>query len=219
MSCKLKARLASLNNFTRLRGEAGGDYCSRSVRIFKLQQNRIARIKEWRIKWEVCELIRNVNISDDKRTGGHVLWSNPQPAVISLSAQKEPVLFSWFIRCSPLWGNRIVIHSYISYMGLALQKTFHSINYSLALCFPCYEYFKAMPCWWCEAGRCQRAGAENLFLAEIFKNLHFYLLMSSVHNNLVPSKITIHSALLQHLLSMCHSSSTWKIKAVLRMGK
>lgn len=116
MSCKLKARLASLNNFTRLGGEAGGDYCSRSVRIFKLQQNRIARIKEWRIKWEVCELIRNVNISDDKRTGGHVLWSNPQPTVISLGAQKESMLSAWFIGCSLLWGSRIVMHSYISYM-------------------------------------------------------------------------------------------------------
>lgn len=141
MSCKLKARLASLNNFTRLGGEAGGDYCSRSVRIFKLQQNRIARIKEWRIKWEVCELIRNVNISDDKWTGRHVLWSNLQPTVISLSAQKESVLSAWFIGCSPLWGNRIVMHSYISCMGLALWKTFHFINYSSALCFSLLRVF------------------------------------------------------------------------------
>lgn len=107
MSCKLKARLASLNNFTRLGGEAGGDYCSRSVRIFKLRQNRIARIKEWRIKWEVCELIRNVNISDDKWTGGHVLWSNPQPTVILLSAQKESLLSAWFIGCSLFGGTEL----------------------------------------------------------------------------------------------------------------
>lgn len=54
----------------------------------------------------------------------------------------------------------------------------------------------------------QRTGAENPFLAEIFENFHFYLILSFVHNNLVPGKITIHSALLQHLLFMCYFSST-----------
>lgn len=128
MSCKLKARLASLNNFTRLGGEAGGDYCSRSVRIFKLRQNRIARIKEWRIKWEVCELIRNVNISDDKWTGGHVLLEQP-PTHSNFAQRTEGVYALCLIyRVQPLWGNGIVMHSYISYMGLALRKTFHSIS-------------------------------------------------------------------------------------------
>lgn len=107
MSCKLKARLALLNNFTRLGGEAGGDYCSRSVRIFKLQQNRIARIKEWRIKWEVCELIRNVNISDDKRTGGRVLWSNPQPTDSNFTQRTEGVYALCLIyRVQPSLGEQ-----------------------------------------------------------------------------------------------------------------
>lgn len=130
MSCKLKARLASLNNFTRLGGEAGGDYCSRSVRIFKLRQNRIARIKEWRIKWEVCELIRNVNISDDKWTGGHVLWSNPQPTVISLSAQKESMLSAWFIGCSLFGGTELSCIRISPIWDLRSEKTFHSISCS-----------------------------------------------------------------------------------------
>lgn len=127
MSCKLTARLASLNNFTRWGGGggggAGGDRCSRSVRIFKLWKSRIARIKERRIKWEVCELIRNVNISGDKWTGGHVLQSSPQLTVISLGAQNESVRAVWFIGCSPRRRRVVVTHSYISYMGLVLWKT------------------------------------------------------------------------------------------------
>lgn len=55
MSCKLKARLASLNNFTRFRGVqlAGGDYCSRSVRIINTAAEQESKDKEVRNKIRV----------------------------------------------------------------------------------------------------------------------------------------------------------------------
>lgn len=138
---------------------------------------------------------------------GTYSWSNLQPAVISLRAQRESMLSAWFIGCSPLWGNRIVMHSYISCTGLALWKTFHFINYNSA-----YVLFslREKPCSVVGArqGGVKELSTKNLFLAKILKICQFYLVMFFVHNSLVPYKIPIHSVLLQCLLSLCHFSST-----------
>lgn len=137
---------------------------------------------------------------------GTCSWSSLQPTVISLCAQKESMLSAWFIGCSPLWGNRIVIHSYISCRGLALRKTFHFINYSSAyVLFSLREILCSVV--GARQGGVKELSTKNLFLAEILKIFPFFLVMFFVHNSLVPDKIPIHSVLLQHLLSLCHFSS------------
>lgn len=208
MSCKLKARLASLNNFTRLGGGVGDDYCSRSVRIFKLQQNRIARIKEWRIKWEVCELIRNVNISDDKWTGRHVLWSNLQPTVISLSAQKESMLCLIY-RVQPSLGEQNW-HAFVYLLyGTCTLENFplYQLQFSFVL-LSVKSVLKPCSIVGARQGGVKELSAKNVFQAEILKIFQLYLVMFFVHNNLVPGKIPIHSVFLQYPLSLCHFSSS-----------
>lgn len=94
-------------------------------------------------------------------------------------------------RVQPLWGNRIAMYSYISYMGLALRKTFCSTSSSLALCFLHKKRYKTLRCWWCQAGRCLTTVGKNLFLPDMFRNLRFYLITFFELDNSVPDKITV----------------------------
>lgn len=199
MSCKLKARLASLNNFTRLGGEAGGDYCSRSVRIFKLQQNRIARIKEWRIKWEVCELIRNVNISDDKWTGRHVLLEQP-PAHSNFTQRTEGVYALCLIyRVQPSLGKQNC-HAFV-YLLYGTRTLENFPLYQLQFNLHAFLFKNVLKPWTtvgARQGGFKELSTKNLFQAEILKIFQFYF---SQNTNLLCSSAapSIPVSLQQHL--------------------
>lgn len=57
-------------------------------------------------------------------------------------------------------------------------------------------------------GSVKELSTKNLFQTGILKIFPFYLIMFFVHNNLVPAKVANPSVLLQHLLPLCHFSST-----------